>query len=186
MSNKTQYTKEDSYSSLERVNFWISNVDAKISFILIFVSVYVFHLFSKGMPDYMRDVFNKSINDIINISTSQTLSIFILLFTYFMAILSLITLLLALIGNINNKVYSEYGLKSKSVLFFGSISNLNYAEYRNNIRSITDYNLIEDINSQVYINSKIASLKFKIYNISVKLLIISLISYFICEIFNVI
>ncbi len=182
----TTDTKEDSFKKLELVNFWISNIDNKISFILAFVGVFIGFVISKGLPYIFKDISNIAIKDIITLNFGQVISIFMLVAMYLSAISCLILLLLALIGRIDSKVYKEHKLKTNSLLFFGSIANMNYSSYKEKCEKESKGQLINDINSQIYINSKICDYKFKLYNYSIKLLISSFIIFCICELFNII
>lgn len=182
----TTDTKEDSFKKLELVNFWISNIDNKISFILAFVGVFIGFVISKSIPDIFKDVSNIAIKDIITLNFGQVISIFMLVAMYLSAISCLILLLLALIGRIDSKVYREHKLKTNSLLFFGSIASMNYSSYKEKSEKESKGQLINDINSQIYINSKICDYKFKLYNYSIKLLISSFIIFCICELFNII
>ncbi len=179
-------TKEDFLKKLELVNFWISNIDNKISFILTFVGVFIGFLISKGTPDIFKDISNIAIKDIVTLNFGQVFSVLILVIMYLTAIACLILLLLALIGRVDNKCYKDHKLKTDSLLFFGSIANMSYSNYKEKCERESKGQLINDINSQIYINSQICNYKFKLYNYSIKLLIISFIILYICELFNVI
>lgn len=182
----TTDTKEDSFKRLELVNFWISNIDNKISFILAFVGVFIGFVISKGLPDIFKYISSIAIKDLVTLNFGQVISIFMLVAMYLSAISCLILLLLALIGRIDSKVYKEHKLKTNSLLFFGSIANMNYSSYKEKCEKESKGQLINDINSQIYINSKICDHKFKLYNYSIKLLISSFIIFFICALFNII
>ena len=178
------YTKEDLYKKLELVNSWISNIDNKISFILGFVGIFIGFIISKGTPNIFIDISNMAIKDILTLNFGQVFSILIIITMYLTSISCLILLIMALKGKVNSKIYKEHKLKTNSLLFFGSIAKMNYSEYKEKCER--DNQLINDINSQIYINSKICDYKFKLYNYSIKLLIISFIVFCICELFNII
>lgn len=178
--------RENSFKKLELVNFWISNIDNKISFILAFVGIYIGFIISKGMPNVFKDISNIAIKDIVTLNFGQVFSILIIVIMYLTAIFCLILLLLALIGRVDSKIYKDHKLKINSLLFFGSIANMNYSNYKEKCERESKGQLINDINSQIYINSKICDYKFKLYNYSIKLLISSFIIFCICELFNII
>lgn len=179
-------TKDYGMKKLELVNFWISNIDNKISFILAFVGVFVGFLISKGTPNVIKYISNIPIKDIATLNMGQIVSMFLLFTMYLSSISCIILLLLALLGRVNSKIYKEYKLTTNSLIFFGSISKMNYSNYKEKCKKENDKQLLNDINSQIYINSKICDYKFKLYNYSIKLLIISFITFCICGLFTVI
>lgn len=65
------YTKEDLYKKLELVNYWISNIDSKISFILGFVGIFIGFIISKGTPDIFIDISNMAIKDILTLNLDK-------------------------------------------------------------------------------------------------------------------
>lgn len=179
-------TKENAYKKLEIVNFWIENIDNKISFILAFIGIFIGFIISKGTPNAFKNISNVAIKDILTLNFGQIFSVLLVISMYLMAISCLILLLLALKGRIDGKIYKEHKLKTVSLLFFGSIANMNYSSYKEKCEKESEKELINDINSQIYINSKICDYKFKLYNLSIKLLISSFIIFCICELFNII
>ena len=50
IQKQKSYNREDAYKTLEIINGWIGNMDAKISFALAFVGILVGYIFSNGMP----------------------------------------------------------------------------------------------------------------------------------------
>ena len=184
-SNNNYATKEDLYKKLELINFWISNIDSKISFALAFAGVFIGFIISKGTPTILGDTANVPLKDIINLNFGELFSIILIIVLYSSALFSLILLLIALKGRINNNLYKEYKLNTKSLLFFGNIANMNYAEYKKKTEKTNNILLTNDINSQVYINSNICTYKFRLYNLSINFIIFSVITFCICIIFNI-
>lgn len=180
------YTKEDLYKKLELVNFWISNIDNKISFILGFVGIFIGFIISKSTPNIFIDISNMPVKDIVTLNFGQVFSIILVITMYSTVIYCLILLIIALKGKIDSKVYREHRLKTNSLLFFGNIANMNYCDYKEKCQKEGNKEFLDDISSQIYVNSKICNYKFKLYNCSIKLLIISLVVYCICELFNII
>lgn len=80
------YTKEDLFKKLEVVNFWITNIDNKISFILAFVGIYIGFIISKGTPNVFKDISNIAIKDIVTLNFGQVFSILIIVIMYLTAI----------------------------------------------------------------------------------------------------
>ncbi|GAB1804414.1 hypothetical protein [Priestia megaterium] len=166
MDNQTKDEIAD--KTIDRINFWLGNVDSKVSFVLSFAGIFLGFIFAS-------DSITKSIEGYIKfiISNDLTLGKFIfsciaLLFfvasMVFMGI-SIYNLLGALKGRINPDIYSQANLETKSILFWGSIAkSTNYTAYKQKVDSLTDVNLSNDLKSQVYINSLICSKKFELYN----------------------
>ncbi len=166
-------TTDDKYKNLERVNFWVTNCDSKVSYLLtlqgimltiIFTSSYAGRLvvtlsYKLTFVDFGWDSFFKFIE-------SVSLYSFILLI-----LISLYNAYSTLRARLDPKIFNEQGLVTNSVLFFETIANRSFNDFQTdqlttpNINSTT---LDNDIDSQVFINSKICQLKFKHYNLTLK------------------
>jgi len=166
MDNQTK--DEIAEKTIDRINFWLGNVDSKVSFVLSFAGIFLGFIFAS-------DSITKSIEGYIKfiISNDLTLGKFIfscialLLFIASMVFMgiSIYNLLGALKGRINPDTYSQANLETKSILFWGSIANsTNYTAYKQKIDLLTDVNLSNDLKSQAYINSLICTKKFELYN----------------------
>jgi hypothetical protein len=163
------------YKTLDRINFWIGNVDAKISFLLSLSGVILGFIFSsnsieKTVKNYIKMIIEdwKIILAIINI---------VLLFlSIFFIVKAILHFLNALKGRINPEVYKQPSLETESLLFWGSISKLgSYEEFNEKMTHATDQKMINDLQSQVYINSIITTKKFELYNKGIKSLSIGFI-----------
>lgn len=58
IQKQKSYNREDAYKTLEIINGWIGNMDAKISFALAFVGILVGYIFSNGMPQIFGKIAN--------------------------------------------------------------------------------------------------------------------------------
>ena len=56
--NEYKFTKVDAYNTLNLINSWINNVDAKTSFALAFTAVLFGFIFIKGTPIMIFDILN--------------------------------------------------------------------------------------------------------------------------------
>lgn len=166
MDNQTK--DEIAEKTIDRINFWLGNVDSKVSFVLSFAGIFLGFIFAS-------DSITKSIEEYIKFITSNDLTfgkfifscIALLLFIASMVFMgiSIYNLLGALKGRINPDTYIQANLETKSILFWGSIANsTNYTAYKQKMDSLTDVNLSNDLKSQAYINSLICSKKFELYN----------------------
>lgn len=61
-------------------------------------------------------------------------------------------------------------MQTESLLFFQTIAKKSFKQYKNEIKQINGKNLFEDYLSQIYINSKICTVKFTNYNKGLKFL----------------
>lgn len=194
MYNKrtSSITKEDAYRNFDLINSGIKNIDFKISFLLIFVGIFIAFLSFNGKPEIFnaipiidfKNITNFPIKDLINLNFGQLFPILVVIILYILIISCFLLLLIALKGKTSHKFYKEYKLKSDNLLSFENISNMNYAIYKRKCKTLNNYELINDINSQTYINSIICNFKYKLYFYSMKLLIVSIVLYFICKILN--
>mgnify|MGYP007038901753 FL=1 len=73
-------------------------------------------------------------------------------------------------GKINSSVFSEKDLQTESLLFFQTIAKKSFKQYKTDIKHINEKKIFEDYLSQIYINSKICTVKFTNYNKGLKLL----------------
>lgn len=196
MNNKrtNTITKEDLYRNLDLVNSSITTIDNKISFLLAFVAIFLGLLFLSGIPDVfnyapkidLNNITNFPIKDIVNLNFGQIFPMLMVIILYILTICCFALLLIALKGKLSSKICKDYKLKTNdSIISFESISNMNLANYKKKYKTLNNYELINDINSQIYIKSIICNLKTKLYNYSIKLLIISFAIFFVCLIFNI-
>jgi hypothetical protein len=176
--------KEEAIQTLDRINFWISNCDTKISFSLAFAGILLGGFFSSGI---ITGSLNKLIKELKNIDketsylkiqyleiTSVVLVVFIVLM-----IVSLTFLFRGKKGSIDTSVYNEPHLTKDSILFFGTIQIKSFIGFKNGLAGTTKDELLNDYLSQVYINSKICNKKFTLYNKGVNWLIASTIVFII-------
>jgi len=176
--------KEEAVQTLERINFWISNCDTKISFSLAFAGILLGGFFSSGI---ITGSLNKLIKALKGIDkdtpylkiqylgiTTVVLVVFIILM-----IVTLTYLFRGKKGSIDTGVYNEEDLSRDSTLFFGTIQNKSFITFKNSMIGIKKDELLNDYLSQVYINSKICNRKFTLYNKGVNWLIASTIVFII-------
>lgn len=176
--------KEEAVQTLERINFWISNCDTKISFSLAFAGILLGGFFSSAI---ITGSLNKLVKGLTEIDkdtpylkiqylgiTTVVLVVFIILI-----IVSLTYLFRGKKGSIDKGVYNEADLSKDSTLFFGTIQNKSFIAFKNSMIGIKKDELVNDYLSQVYINSKICNKKFTLYNRGVNWLIASTVTFII-------
>lgn len=149
--------------TLERVINWINSCDQKTGIILGIIGV----MFSLMLSfDYLSR-FKAIVNNLLN---ANCYVLIVILTTALIALVVGVLLLIAtLVPRIDSNVYREKRLNTKSKIFFNTISqNKSYAEYYNSFIKLNEQDYLNDLLSQIYINSKIASIKHKFYSIGLK------------------
>lgn len=163
--------KQDKASKiLEKANFWISNVDAKVSFIISFTGLFLSFIFvsdsiTKSVQDYIKTI-NKMSFDDFKMIFSLIATILFAITIYFIA-KAVFHLMKALQGRIDPDLYNQPGLETKSFIFWGTIASNDYSTFKNSFDNPEELQL-NDIQSQAYINSLITKEKFKNYNNGLK------------------
>ena len=71
-------------------------------------------------------------------------------------------------------------------LVFGSIGNMTLENYKNAVKDMDEKEIVDDLEEQIHTNSKICSLKAKWYNKGIKFLLVTVILWFVCMIFQLI
>lgn len=175
MALQSNYKKEDAYKTLELINTWIGNVDTKISFALAFEAVLIGFVFNKDTTNIFKNILDLKI---FQIRGEEVLEIIFVIALYLMAFISTIFLLLGIKGKVKNSTGDQ------SVFFFGTIDEMTEEEYINKTSNMTEDEVVKDLKQQIYINSKICIKKFNYYNMGLKFLILTVVLYFICFIFQ--
>jgi hypothetical protein len=158
--------------TLDRINFWIQNVDSKISFLLALSGVILGFVFTsdsidKAITSYIEDI------DISWSAAFAMINLLIFIVAIYYVGKGVWQFLSSLKGRIKPSVYQEEGLDTNSSIFFATIaSSRNYQEYKRRFREADEEN---DLLSQIYINSKIVTKKFNLYNGGVKSLTIGIV-----------
>lgn len=161
--------------TLDRIQFWIGNVDAKISFLLSLSGIILGFIFaSETIDNIIKGYFNLDVTGLrIWIAIINGI---ILIGSVFYISKAIIHFLIALKGRIDPKEYRQYKVEVKSLIFWRSIADINqYVDYKKRVDSLDEETMINDLQSQVYINSKITKEKFIIYNKGVRFLSVGIV-----------
>ena len=169
MNNKI--CKEDAYKNLDIVNSWINNIDLKASFILAFLGILLGNILN---VNNIKKFISIPINTMSLIEILRTIVVILLIISSMTSAILLILTLLAR-TKINNIPKSNY--------FFGNIANMDRIEFLNNFERMNEKTVKKEILNQVYVNSKICSCKSKLYNKSIKYIVVTVILTFINYIF---
>lgn len=161
------YQIEITTQTLERNLGFISNCDNKASIILTAVGVLLtIILTSEGLAS-IKDILKKSLSQITFLN-------FIYMFVFFSSVIILLSGILFLISVlIARSGISETKGSKNSLIFFGGINSFNkIANYEKAIKKMDKKDLLDDLISQIYINSKIATKKYRRYNLGLKFTVI--------------
>lgn len=172
------FKKEDTYKTLGIINTWIGNMDTKVSFALALVGVLIGVIFENGMPNAFARI--TEVSKLAELSGGEIIAAILVALLYlssFISILCFMLSIMARVKNLNN---------APSVFFFGSIGNMKLENYKSTIKNIDEKEVIDDLEEQIHINSKICNLKAKWYNKGIKFLLITVILWFLCMIFQLI
>ncbi|WP_341905536.1 hypothetical protein [Fluviicola taffensis] len=166
-------TTEDKYKNLDRVNFWVTNCDSKVSYLLTLQGIILTIIFASSYAGRL----------VVTLSYKLTFANFgcqsffrfiegVSLYTFLISIIiSLYNAYSTLRARLDPKIFQERGLVTNSVLFFETIANRSFSDFQTDQQTTTNANsstLDDDIDSQIFINSKICQLKFKHYNLTLK------------------
>ena len=159
--------KDDLQYALDVVNSWVNNCDQKAGILLTVFGVAITVLatsdFLKELRTYIFGPFVKywTTESQLEFSMGRFTVFCLLVIAMAMLITSCCYLFKAITANTDyvKMRQDNPGMVAKSYLFFGSISNMTFDEFRRD-----NIDIKEDLKSQIYVNSKIASTKFKNYN----------------------
>lgn len=147
-------------------NSWISNCDQKAGLILAATSVILPIVVSNSV---FLEIIQKNVKNLCEILNVYSL-VFILTLALFIILLSacIFYLFKCLEGKVDSSVFSEKELQTESLLFFQTIAKKSFRQYKTEIKQINKKKIFEDYLSQIYINSKICTVKFTNYNKGLK------------------
>lgn len=160
--------KDDLQYTLDAVNSWLNNCDQKAGILLTVFGVAITVLVTS---DFMKDLRAYIFAPFVEYWTNSENQLGFSLgrFTVFCLLVIAVGMLMTSCFYLFKAItaYTDYAkmrqdnprMATKSYLFFGSISNMTYDEFRRD-----NIDIKEDLKSQIYVNSKIASTKFKNYN----------------------
>ena len=149
-------------------NSWISNCDQKAGLILAATSVILPIVVSNSV---FLEIIQKNVKNLCEILNVYSL-VFILTLALFIILLSacIFYLFKCLEGKVDSSVFSEKELQTESLLFFQTIAKKSFRQYKTEIKQINEKKIFADYLSQIYINSKICTVKFTNYNKGLKFL----------------
>lgn len=165
-NNLARKNKEDLKHTYDTVNAWLNNCDQKAGIMLtvacVAITVLMTSDFLKELKTYIFTPFVKYWMEETELTFSWSrFTVFVhLVIAAGMLITSCYYLFQAIRAKIDYEKMREEnpGLVQKSYIFWGSICGMTYDEFKKD-----EVNYEEDLKSQIYVNSKIASIKFQYY-----------------------
>lgn len=177
-NTSSAFEKEDAYRSLEMVNTWINNLDTKVSFALALVGVLIGVIFSEGLPNAFQRI--SEVPKLAELNGGEIIAALLVGILYLTSFCSVYSFMMAIIARVKNEN------NAPSIFFFCSIGAIGLQNYKDKVNHLTEAQLLEDLEEQIHANSKICSKKAKWYNKGIKLLVSTIILWFICMTFQLI
>ena len=175
--NRT-FKKEDAYETLSIINTWIGNMDTKVSFALALAGVLTGAIFEKGMPGAFERI--TEVSKLAELSGGEIIAAILVVLLYLSSFISILCFMLSIIARVKNLN------NAPSIFFFGSIGNMTLENYKNAIKDMEEKEMIDDLEEQIHTNSKICALKAKWYNKGIRFLLVAVVLWFVCTIFQLI
>ena len=159
--------KEDLQMTLDSVNSWVNNCDQKAGILLTVVGVAITVIMTSDFLKSLREFFFGPFieywtgDEELVFSWSRFTVFLLLLIAAGMLIASCYYLFHAISANIDYKKirHDNPELAKTSYIFFGSICGMTYEDFK---KEEIDY--LDDLKSQIFVNSIIATAKFRNYN----------------------
>ena len=179
-NNQTQenraFKKEDAYETLGIINTWIGNMDTKVSFALALAGVLIGVIFEKGMPSAFERI--TEVSKLAELSGGEIIAAILVALLYLSSFISILCFMLSIIARVKNLN------NASSIFFFGSIGNMTLENYKSAVKDMDEEEMIDDLEEQIHTNSKICSLKAKWYNKGIRFLLVTVVLWFVCMIFQ--
>lgn len=170
------FKKEDAYETLGIINTWIGNMDTKVSFELALAGVLIGVIFEKGMPDAFKRI--AEVSKLSELSGGEIISAILVSLLYLSSFISILCFMLSIIARVKNLN------NAPSIFFFGSIGNMRLENYKSTVKNMNKKEILDDLEEQIHTNSKICSLKAKWYNKGIRFLLVTVVLWFVCMIFQ--
>lgn len=162
-----KYSKDDAYHTLELINSWINNVDAKTSFALAYVAVLVGFVFVNGSPAVLQEIVKME-----SVTRCMVIKAVIVVLLYVTSFLSIVFMFLALKARTEKlgwwkRIFTKNVnvSNSRSVMFFGTIASISLNDFKSKTMNMDNKEITKDLLEQVHTNSKICTKKMKFYNV---------------------
>lgn len=158
-------SKDDLLARLDRLLNWISSCDTKSSIVIAGVGLFLTIFTSEHSFNMLKTILTKTIDHmyVFNVVYLIGFSIALLFFAY--GSYCLIRVLVPRLSKDLKKIENTY---NDSLYYFESISKNSFLEFENKIKNRNEHTDIKDILSQIYINSRICTIKYAYYSKGIK------------------
>lgn len=155
------------------INFWIDNIDSKVSIALGFTGVVLGFILSSSL---IQKYISILINPDLSLTFFQVLNIIIYFISLIFLVIALVMFYQSLKAHTSSKNFK--GSTDNSLIFWGNIAEYDtFDNYKENMNNIDYSNKDNDFLSQIYINSVIVKKKSDNYNRGLSTLIIGSLAY---------
>ena len=156
--------------SLDRMNNWISECDNKAGTVLGILGVMMTIILTSDGLKAIRGIWLACLKDITFCKVLYLLSFVSAVILMMKGCFDFISVLFA---RISPEQHAALGTIQDSKVFFGTIAaNATFDDYLQKVEKLDEEQYWREIESQVYINSKIARKKYKLFNSGFKLSLI--------------
>ena len=162
------FKKGDAYETLGIINTWIGNMDTKVSFALALAGVLIGVIFERITE----------VSKLEELSGGEIIAAILVALLYLSSFISILCFMLSIIARVKNLN------NAPSIFFFGSIGNMTLENYKSAVKDMDEKEMIDDLEEQIHTNSKICSLKAKWYNKGIRFLLVTVVLWFVCMIFQ--
>lgn len=174
-SDEIRYKIEKATETLERNIGFITNCDTKTSIVLTAIGVLLTIILTNDGLEKIFSIVKACITEKTLYSITYLICFGVTVLILFLGLYNLLSVLIA-----RTDIKSKGINSSKSNIFFVGISeNKNLQTYKDKFCSMNQHELLEEIIAEIYVNAYIATIKYKKYNIGLKLTIIGFILFVI-------
>lgn len=164
-NNRSFYEREDLLQQLDRHLDWIKSCDTKASIVLAAIGIFLTIFASDNSINMLNLVFSEALQ---NLNFSNILFLLFFMLSLCIFVYGTYSLIRVLVPRLSNEVQAYGGTYSDSLYFFEAISKNTFSEFKEKISKRIERDEINDIMSQIYINAKISTEKYRLYNKGIK------------------
>lgn len=175
ITNRMSIEKKIDYATktLERNIGFINSCDTKTSIVLAIFGVLLTIIFTSDVSTEILYIINAAYS---TRCCCGVLYLILISASIIVLLIGLKNLIYVLVGRIDVKDNSN--LKYDSRIFFSGITKYEDAtKYRNNFSKMTEIEYFNEITSQIFINAKIADVKYQKYNLGLKYLVCGFLTF---------
>lgn len=174
-NDEVKYKIEKATETLERNIGFITNCDTKTSIVLTAIGVLLTIILTNDGLGKIFSIVKTCLNEKSIYSIMYLICFGITVLILFLGLYNLLSVLIA-----RTDIKSKGINSSKSNIFFVGISkNKNFETYKDRFYSMNQHEFLDEIIAEIYANAYIATIKYKKYNIGLKLTIIGFILFVI-------